>query len=290
MQYLDAHPGFGCCRQALEAGEDLAYYEARLKTATGNLQKLLAAFRERGIVVIYIRIASLTQDGRYRSMAHKTLHIHAPPGSRESMILDEIAHQGDEIVFAKTVSSVFAGTNIDYVLRRIEIKTLVATGVLTSGCVNAAVLDAFDRNHNIVLVEDACADLVEEFHETTSGILRVATMTVGTDELIKNPPPLSFWATGAASAAPTASQVSRSQLAGTKRIAGDLLDRGRARLGGAGSDPTRPPTRLLESSTLVLISAFWKVRARSNSATASEWACHRRILSGWWPASKRRPW
>ncbi len=188
MQYLDAHPDYGFCRQAREAGEDLAYYESRLKTATANLQKLLAAFREHRMEVIYTRIASLTQNGRDRSLAHKTVNIHAPPGSRESMILEEIAPLGDEIVFSKTVSSVFAGTNIDYVLRNIGIKTLVATGVLTSGCVNAAILDAFDRNYNIVLVEDACADLVEDFHKTTIDILRVAAMTVGTHELIEKLP------------------------------------------------------------------------------------------------------
>jgi nicotinamidase-related amidase len=184
MQYLDAHLEYGLCRRAREAGEDLTYYAGRLQTVTSNIERLLTAFRARGMEVLYSRIASLTPDGRDRSLAHKVAGIHAPPGSRESMILEEIAPAADEIVFSKTVSSVFVGTNIDYVLRNIGIDTLVVTGVVTSGCVEAAVRDAFDRNYKIVLVEDACADLVQEFHQTAIDVLRLAAMVVNTGAVL----------------------------------------------------------------------------------------------------------
>ncbi|HBY96775.1 MAG: cysteine hydrolase [Ardenticatenaceae bacterium] len=188
MQYLDAHPDYGLCRRMRDAGADLSYYNHRLQLATANIARLLAAFRARHMEVIYSRIESLTSDGRDRSLAHKTAGIHAPPGSRESMILEAITPADGEIVLSKTASSVFVGTIIDYVLRNIGISVLVVTGVVTSGCVEAAVRDAFDRNYKIVLVEDACADLVQAFHETAIDVLRLAAMVTTTKALIASLP------------------------------------------------------------------------------------------------------
>ena len=185
MQYFDAHLDFGLCRRARDAGEDLSYYDQRLKTVIPNIAELLTAFRAREMEVIYTHIASLTPDGRDRSAAHKLLGFHAPPGSRESQILDEIAPLDGEIILSKTVGNVFAGTNIDYVLRNIGITTLVMTGVLTSGCVNAALISAFDHNYKVVVVEDACADLVQEFHETSIDLMRVGAMVTSTLEVIR---------------------------------------------------------------------------------------------------------
>ncbi len=188
MQYLDAHLDYGICRHARDAGEDLAYYDQRLKLAVPNIADLLAAFRIRKMEVIYSHIASLTPDGRDRSLSHKKAGIHAPPGSREAQILEEIAPVSGEIVLSKTVASVFAGTMIDYVLRNIGISTIVLAGVLTSGCVYSAMHDAYNRNYNVVLVEDACADLDREFHKNSIDVFRVAAMVTSTRGLIERLP------------------------------------------------------------------------------------------------------
>jgi nicotinamidase-related amidase len=188
MDYLDAHLEYGLCRRARQCGEDLSYYAARLDVIGSNIVRLLAAFRARGMEVMFSRVASLTLDGRDRSLAHKTAGIHAPPGSHESEILEGIAPLDGEIVFSKTVSSVFVGTNIDYVLRNIGIRTLVVTGVVTSGCVEAAVRDAFDRNYQVVLVEDACADMAEAFHRTAIEVLRLAAEVVTTNRVVQSLP------------------------------------------------------------------------------------------------------
>jgi nicotinamidase-related amidase len=185
MDYLDTHPAYGVCRRAREAGADIAYYQSRIALAVANTAKLLEAFRARRMEVIFSRIMCLTGDGRDRSSAHKNAGILSLPGSREAMILEEIAPRDGELLFSKTVSSVFVGTNIEYVLRNVGIRTLVVTGVLTSGCVEAAVRDAFDRNYQVILVEDACADLVRSFHENAVQVLRVAAVVTTTKEVLR---------------------------------------------------------------------------------------------------------
>ena len=44
------------------------------------------------------------------------------------------------------------------------VDTLVVTGVSTSGCVRAAVGDAFSHNFRVIVVEQACADRSASAH------------------------------------------------------------------------------------------------------------------------------
>jgi nicotinamidase-related amidase len=167
MQKADAHEDYGFLRKAREAGagDSVAYYLNRIKTTLiPNIARLLALFRTTPAEVIYLKIESLTQDGRDRSLEHKRIGVHAPKGSPEAEILEEIAPEGDEIVISKTASGAFNCTNLDYVLRNLGIRTLIVCGVLTNECVESLVRDGADRSYQVIVLEDCCAAISEETH------------------------------------------------------------------------------------------------------------------------------
>src|SRR5271166_4262944 len=92
-----------------------AYYFDRLKkVAVPNMQRLLGAFRESGIDVLYTTIESLTKDGRDRSLDYKITGFNVPKGSWDGKVIDELKPLEDEIVLPKSSSSVFISTHIDY--------------------------------------------------------------------------------------------------------------------------------------------------------------------------------
>jgi nicotinamidase-related amidase len=188
MQYLDAHPGFGMLKQAIDSGVQAKFqwYIDRLPLIQEKVKILQRAFREKGMEVIHVKIASLTKDGRDRSLEHKNSSMFAPPNSKEAEILDGLGPQGDEIEFAKTASGVFNSTNIDYVLKNLGIEQLVIGGVVTNGCVEIAVRDAADRSYRVVLVEDCCAAFTKELHEEAVGRLKeVYAKVFTTDEVVR---------------------------------------------------------------------------------------------------------
>jgi nicotinamidase-related amidase len=165
LQYGDAHADYGVLRRMRERGDEeiAAYYIDRLETLViPNVRRLQDVCREAGIEVIHTKIESLTEDGRDRSLEHKRLNIHHPPGSIDARFREEVAPQGDEIVLTKTCGGVFNGTNIEYVLRNLGIANLIVAGVITSGCVEVAVCDAADRGFSVTLAEDACSSWSEE--------------------------------------------------------------------------------------------------------------------------------
>ncbi|MEB3322224.1 MAG: isochorismatase family cysteine hydrolase [Synechococcaceae cyanobacterium] len=129
-----------------------------------RLQRLLAACRRAEVEVIHTVIASLTADGRDRSLDYKRCGMGFPPGSAEARVIGELAPGPDELVLPKSSSSPFSSTTLDYLLRNIGIERLIVAGVLTDQCIDHTVKDAADRGYRVFCAQDACQAETPERH------------------------------------------------------------------------------------------------------------------------------
>jgi nicotinamidase-related amidase len=165
-QVYNCEPGGGQYRdRPASAVSEYAYFFEQLeRTVIPNWLRLQTAFRAARIEVLYTVIASLTSDGRDRSLDYKISGFHVPPGSDDARVIAAIAPGPDEIVLPKTSSSVFISTNLDYLLRNLGVRSLVIAGVLTDQCIDSAVRDACDLGYLVSVVTDACATLTPERH------------------------------------------------------------------------------------------------------------------------------
>ena len=171
MQYLDAAPGYGVFADADASGvphEAQEYYFNRLdEIVLPNVRRLQDAFRDHEFEVIHTRIQSLTMDGRDRSPGHKRLNLHAAPGSKEAEFIEQVAPIENEIIINKTASGVFTSTNIQYILRNMEITGLFVVGVYSNECVSTAIRDACDLGFYVTLISDGCATVTPELQQAT---------------------------------------------------------------------------------------------------------------------------
>jgi len=171
LQYLDAARGHGVFADAAASGVPLKaqeyYFQYLENVVLPNVRRLQDAFRAQGLEVIHSRIQSLTRDGRDRSPGHKRLNLHAPPGSKEAEFVETVAPVGDEIVLNKTASGVFNSTNLQYILRNLDITALFIVGVYSNECVSTAVRDACDLGFYVTLIEDGCTTVTPELQEAT---------------------------------------------------------------------------------------------------------------------------
>lgn len=176
LQYLDAARGHGVFADAAASGVPLKaqeyYFQDLENVVLPNVRKLQDAFRAQGLEVIHSRIQSLTRDGRDRSPGHKRLHLHAPPGSKEAEFVESVAPVGDEIVLNKTASGVFNSTNLQYILRNLDITALFIVGVYSNECVSTAVRDACDLGFYVTLIEDGCTTVTPELQEATIATIK----------------------------------------------------------------------------------------------------------------------
>jgi nicotinamidase-related amidase len=108
--------------------------------------RVLAKARQKGIPVIYIEVQR---------------------GERipETEIHRAIAPQPGELVLTKRRTGPFSTTNLDEVLKKRGIETLVLMGIRTSGCVLSTVRWASDIDYKLIVLSDCCADPDDEVQQ-----------------------------------------------------------------------------------------------------------------------------
>jgi nicotinamidase-related amidase len=164
MQVSCAYSEGYTIRRLKERGLDQAAEQYRQQVALiiPNIVRILERARNEGKVVVHTRVEK-TSGALPGGQEHSGRNVE--PGSRESEFIDELKPLPNELVVSKMCSGVFAGTNLDFLLRRININSLIVTGVVTNGCVEQAITHAHDLGYACALVSDATAALTDEIHE-----------------------------------------------------------------------------------------------------------------------------
>jgi biuret amidohydrolase len=175
MQYLgaDRRYGFG---QGLKQSHPkvIDYFFTRVEQLViPNTKRILAAFRERSMRVIYLTLGPELPDGadmlplRRPKTAPGLKSIMYYKGTFEHRIIEDLAPIEGELVVNKTSRSAFNSTGIERLLLNLGIDGLVVTGVSTSACVEMTARDAADRGFKVAIVEDATAEFDETSHESS---------------------------------------------------------------------------------------------------------------------------
>jgi maleamate amidohydrolase len=128
--------------------------------------RLLAAFRERGLPVVFTTIAY--DDGQLASLAwlKKATGMRALRlGTRLVKVDGRLTRGQDEHLVVKTGASAFFGTDLAAYLASCQVDTLIVTGATTSGCVRATVVDAVQYGYPTLVPADCVADRAQGPHE-----------------------------------------------------------------------------------------------------------------------------
>jgi maleamate amidohydrolase len=138
--------------------------------AIPHIRSLVSSARENRIPVFYSTGKDARADGFDRgAWAFKNRRNHedatkAAHGVRANDIVAEIAPAHHEFLIEKLKPSAFFGTPLLSYLIELNVDTLLVCGTTTSGCVRATVLDAFNNNYHISIVEECTFDRFESSH------------------------------------------------------------------------------------------------------------------------------
>jgi nicotinamidase-related amidase len=80
-----------------------------------------------------------------------------------------ITPEGGDVVVTKRRVSAFTGSDLEVVLRAGEIRHLVLCGIATSGVVLSTVREAADKDYQLTVLADLCADTDAEVHSVLTG-------------------------------------------------------------------------------------------------------------------------
>ena len=130
-----------------------------------TIRELLDQARERGWRVIHV-IRQHRPDGSDVEIGRAPLFTNGGgiciPGTPGAQIIDELAPLPQEIVLRKLRFSAFFQTELDMLLRRLKVDTVVVAGTQYPNCVRGTTVDAMSHDYRTIVVTDACSAQTED--------------------------------------------------------------------------------------------------------------------------------
>lgn len=82
-------------------------------------------------------------------------------GTSGARIVAELTPLPGDYVLTKQRFSAFLGTELDLLLRRLRVGTLIMAGTQYPNCIRATAVDALGRDYRVIVVTDACSAQTE---------------------------------------------------------------------------------------------------------------------------------
>ncbi len=127
--------------------------------------ELLSAFRERALPIVYTTVV-YHEENQARVFRSRIDALNLlTPDSDWVQVDDRLAMEPGEILLEKQWASAFHKTELDQQLRGRGVDSLVVTGLTTSGCVRATVVDGLQYDYPVVVPREAVGDRNPQAHE-----------------------------------------------------------------------------------------------------------------------------
>lgn len=147
--------------QNSNVNRELAPYSA--EQTVGNCVLLAQEMRNRGAMIVYVRVLLNELPTPLADAPMRPPGAAAPPYDA-SDLADMAGVEATDIVVTKRQWGAFYGTELDQLLRRRGIDTIVLGGIATNFGVESTARAAFDRNYKLVFAEDAMSSMDAEAH------------------------------------------------------------------------------------------------------------------------------
>jgi isochorismate hydrolase len=131
-------------------------------TIVPNINSIIKEYRKHNLPIIFT-FHALERDEKPGIMGRwwgDVLRVTSPL----SRIHSSIRCKKSDIILRKSRYSAFVGTNLDQILKNMEIDKLVITGVMTHLCCDSTARDAFMKDYGVYFVVDATATDDETLH------------------------------------------------------------------------------------------------------------------------------
>ena len=134
-----------------------------------SLKEAIGTARSAGIPIIYVVVGfrkgfpEISADNKsFYAVKQNRAQIN---GLEEPIaIYSAIAPQPGDIVVTKRRISAFTGSDLEVILRGLNVRHLVLTGLSTSGVVLSTVREAADKDFRLTVLSDGCGDMDNEVH------------------------------------------------------------------------------------------------------------------------------
>ncbi len=155
-----------------------------------SIQKLLAYGREQNWNIIYVirehRTTGWDVDAPRIPLFTDGKDGYCVPGTDGCKIVEELTPEPGDVIISKRRNSGFFNTELDMVLRRMGVKTVVIAGTQYPNCVRGTACDAMSYDYETVICTDACSAKTPEVAEANIFDMRnMGILCISLDEVME---------------------------------------------------------------------------------------------------------
>jgi ureidoacrylate peracid hydrolase len=138
-------------------------------------KELVAAARRRGVPIVWTRhgYADAAEAGPFLELRPFLAAGGLRHGTWGWELYDELGVQPEDPIVEKNRLSGFFKTNLEDVLRDLDVETVLIGGVLTNQCVAATSKDASFRDFKAIVVEECTGTTLPHLHEPAIEMIKV---------------------------------------------------------------------------------------------------------------------
>lgn len=155
-----------------------------------NLKKVLDSFRKSSMPVFHV-VREYRADGsdieapRLEGFLKNKPYV--VPGTKGCEVIAELTPVKGEYRIVKNRFSGFMNTELDFILRRLNICNIVVCGIQYPNCIRATIFDGVALGYNVTLITDATGAQTEEIAKSNiRDISNIGVTCLTTDEFIKS--------------------------------------------------------------------------------------------------------
>jgi ureidoacrylate peracid hydrolase len=145
-----------------------------LAELVGRINVLVAAARAAGSPVVWVRM-EWPDDASVGILAERSPFLRSAGlrgGTWGAELVEGLDVEPGDVQVTKPRFSGFYETELEETLRGLGVTTLVTAGVRTDFCVESTVRDAFFRDFDVVVAEDAVAGYFAELHDNSLRLMQ----------------------------------------------------------------------------------------------------------------------
>lgn len=162
---------------------------AGAKATVPNIARVLEWFRKKQLPIFHV-VREYREDGsdieqfRYKKFMENQKYV--VPGTYGCEIVEELKPNKGEYRIVKNRFSGFMNTELDLILRRLNVHDLVITGTQYPNCIRATAFDAVALGYQVTILTDATSAANEEIAKANIVDMRnIGIRCIESNELLK---------------------------------------------------------------------------------------------------------
>ena len=133
------------------------------------IKREIASARKEGRPIFYICDSHDRDDKEFSKFGWP---VHAVTGTEGAEVVADLAPEKNDIVIEKKTYLAFYDTDLDPILKKLGIDSLILTGCVTHICILFTAVEAVPRGYSVTVPVDAVAGLAKEDHEAGLRIMK----------------------------------------------------------------------------------------------------------------------